>query len=170
MFEHVGAGYYNEYFAKLAELLSDDGVAMIHTIGSVGEPAAPHPWIRKYIFPGGYIPSLSEITETLKAWRARFLASREKVIALYDERFCRMWDFYLAACEAAFRYNGLVVFQFQLTKQVTTLPIVRNYIAQDENRLAITADAGCARTSPAAASAAGDRPPRVTRNELTASV
>ena len=151
MFEHVGAGHYNEYFTKLADLLDDRGVALIHTIGSVGEPSAPHPWIRKYIFPGGYIPSLSEITpaieksglivtdlevlrlhyaETLKAWRERFLASRDKVAALYDPRFCRMWEFYLAACEAAFRHNGLVVFQFQLAKQVAALPTTRRYLAQ----------------------------------------
>jgi len=156
MFEHVGAGHYREYFAKLADLLKDDGVALVHTIGSVGEPAAPHPWISKYIFPGGYIPSLSEIApeieksglivtdlevlrlhyaETLKAWRERFMANRDKAVEIYDERFCRMWEFYLAACEAGFRHNGLVVFQFQLTKGVTVLPMTRDYIAADESRL-----------------------------------
>jgi len=156
MFEHVGAGHYGEYFANLADLLADDGVALIHMIGSVGEPAAPHPWIRKYIFPGGYIPSLSEIApemeksgliltdlevlrlhyaETLKAWRERFIANRDKVVEIYDERFCRMWEFYLAACEAGFRHSGLVVFQFQLTKKMTTLPMTRDYIATDETRL-----------------------------------
>lgn len=157
MFEHVGAGHYREYFAKLADLLKDDGVALIHTIGSVGQPAAPHPWISKYIFPGGYIPSLSEITpeieksglivtdlevlrlhyaETLKAWRERFMANRDKALEIYDERFCRMWEFYLAACEAGFRHSGLVVFQIQLAKQVATLPITRDYIAQDEQMMA----------------------------------
>jgi len=156
MFEHVGARHYHEYFAKLSELLKDDGVALVHTIGSVCEPAAPHPWIRKYIFPGGYIPSLSEIApeieksglivtdlevlrlhyaETLKAWRERFMANRDKAVAIYDERFCRMWEFYLAACEAGFRYGGLVVFQIQLAKNVTSLPITRDYIASDESRL-----------------------------------
>jgi cyclopropane-fatty-acyl-phospholipid synthase len=156
MFEHVGAGHYGEYFAKLADLLDDDGVALVHTIGSVGDPAAPHPWIRKYIFPGGYIPSLSEITreieksdliltdlevlrlhyaETLKAWRERFMANRDKVVEIYDERFCRMWEFYLAACEAGFRHSGLVVFQLQLARKVTTLPMTRDYIATDETRL-----------------------------------
>lgn len=156
MFEHVGARHYPEFFAKLADLLADDGVALIHTIGSVGEPSAPHPWIRKYIFPGGYVPSLSEIApeieksglivtdlevlrlhyaETLKAWRERFMANRDKVVEIYDERFCRMWEFYLASCEAAFRHSGLVVFQFQLTKKVAALPITRDYIAADENRL-----------------------------------
>ncbi len=156
MFEHVGAGHYDEYFTKVAALLKEDGVAMIHTIGTVGAPSAPHPWIRKYIFPGGYIPSLSEIApaiegsglvvsdlevlrlhyaETLKVWRDRFLASREKVAALYDERFCRMWEFYLAACEAGFRHNGLVVFQLQLTHRVDALPLTRDYLAAAESAL-----------------------------------
>ncbi len=151
MFEHVGVAYYPEYFSRIAELLSGDGVALVHTIGSVTEPAAPHPWIRKYIFPGGYIPSLSEImpaiersglivadievlhlhyAETLKAWRLRFLANRDHVEALYDARFCRMWEFYLAACEASFRYGGLVVFQIQLTRKVGVLPMIRNDISE----------------------------------------
>ena len=129
---------------------------MIHTIGSVGEPAAPHSWISKYIFPGGYIPSLSEIApeieksglivtdlevlrlhyaETLKAWRARFMANRDKAVKIYDERFCRMWEFYFAASEAGFRHNGLVVFQLQLAKKVTALPVTRDYIAQDEKMM-----------------------------------
>lgn len=151
MFEHVGAGHYDEYFAKVAALLKDDGVALIHTIGSTAEPAAPHPWIRKYIFPGGYIPSLSEImpaveksglvvsdievlrlhyAETLKAWRARFMARRHEVASLYDERFCRMWEFYLAACEAGFRHNGLVVFQLQLAHRVDAVPLTRDYLIE----------------------------------------
>lgn len=149
MFEHVGAGYYSEYFDKVAGLLKQDGVAMIHTIGSVTEPGAPNPWIRKYIFPGGYIPSLSEIqpaieksglvvtdievlrlhyAETLKAWRARFMARRDEVADMYDERFCRMWEFYLAICEAAFRHTGLVVFQIQLAHRVDTVPLTRDYL------------------------------------------
>ena len=149
MFEHVGAGHYREYFAKISALLKEDGVAVIHTIGTVRGPGAPHPWIRKYIFPGGYIPALSEIVpeiersglmvtdvevlrlhyaETLKAWRARFMARRADVARLYDERFCRMWEFYLAACEVGFRYNGLVVFQLQLAHQVDALPLTRSYI------------------------------------------
>lgn len=156
MFEHVGAGHYDEYFAKLAGLLKDDGLAMVHTIGSVAEPAAPHPWIRKYIFPGGYIPSLSEIApaieraglivtdlevlrlhyaETLKAWRERFLARRAEAAARYDERFCRMWEFYLAACEASFRWNGLVVFQIQLARRIDALPVTRGYIEAEERAL-----------------------------------
>lgn len=156
MFEHVGAGHFDEYFAKLATLLKDDGVALVHTIGQVGEPSAPHPWIAKYIFPGGYIPSLSEIApaieraglivtdlevlrlhyaETLKIWRARFMARRDEAVALYDERFCRMWEFYLAACEAGFRWNGLVVFQIQLARQLDALPMTRGYIDKDETAL-----------------------------------
>jgi len=147
MFEHVGAPYYPEFFSVVSDLLAPDGVAMIHTIGSVTEPAAPHPWIRKYIFPGGYVPSLSEImpviersglivadievlhlhyAETLRAWRERFMANRAKVEALYDARFCRMWEFYLAACEASFRYSGLAVFQIQLVRKVGVLPMIRN--------------------------------------------
>jgi len=156
MFEHVGVGHYDEYFAKLADLMRDDGVALIHTIGSVGEPTSPQPWIRKYIFPGGYVPSLSEITpaiekaglivtdievlrlhyaETLKAWRHRFLANLDKVEKLYDRRFCRMWEFYLAASESGFRHNGLVVFQIQLAKRLDALPRTRDYIARDEATL-----------------------------------
>ncbi|WP_415157744.1 class I SAM-dependent methyltransferase [Maritalea sp.] len=153
MFEHVGAGHYGEYFAKVAQLLKEDGVAMIHTIGNTTVPGAPHPWIRKYIFPGGYAPSLSEIlpaieksglvvtdievlrlhyAQTLKAWRTRFMARRDEVVALYDERFCRMWEFYLAACEAAFRHIGLVVFQIQLSHSVDIVPLTRDYLAKDE--------------------------------------
>ncbi|MBO9463314.1 class I SAM-dependent methyltransferase (plasmid) [Labrenzia sp. 5N] len=156
MFEHVGASHYSEYFAKVASLLTNDGVALVHTIGSVAEPAAPHPWLRKYIFPGGYIPSLSEIApaiehaglivtdlevlrlhyaETLKAWRERFLARRTEATALYDERFCRMWEFYLAACEAGFRFNGLVVFQIQLTRRFDSLPWTRGYVDAEERTL-----------------------------------
>jgi cyclopropane-fatty-acyl-phospholipid synthase len=154
MFEHLGAGHFDEYFTKTAALLKKDGVAMIHTIGSVDKPGSPHPWIRKYIFPGGYIPSLSEIVpaiesnglivtdvevlrlhyaETLKAWRERFMANRDKAIEIYDERFCRMWEFYLASCEAGFRHNGLVVFQIQLAHRVDTLPLTRDYIQTKEN-------------------------------------
>lgn len=150
MFEHVGVGHYSEYFKKVRDLLSDDGVALIHTIGSAAGPSAANPWIRKYIFPGGYTPALSEIVpaieraglhmtdievlrlhyaETLKDWRKRFMANRDRIAAIYDERFCRMWEFYLAGCEAAFRHSGLVVFQIQLSKRVDTVPLTRDYIA-----------------------------------------
>lgn len=156
MFEHVGVGHYDEYFAKIAALLKDDGVALVHTIGSTHEPRAPDPWISKYIFPGGYVPSLSEIVpaveraglivtdlevlrlhyaETLKAWRQRFQARRDEAAALYDERFCRMWEFYLSACEAGFRHNGLVVFQIQLARRLDALPVTRGYIETAERAL-----------------------------------
>lgn len=150
MFEHVGVGHYREYFEKLRELLTDDGVALIHTIGSASGPSAAHPWIEKYIFPGGYAPALSEVVpiiervglyitdievlrlhyaETLKAWRQRFMTNRGHVAALYDERFCRMWEFYLAGCEAGFRHSGLVVFQIQVSKRIDAVPLTRNYIS-----------------------------------------
>ena len=156
MFEHGGVGHYREYFSRLAALLQADGVALVHTIGSSRPPRAPDPWIGKYIFPGGYVPSLSEIVpaieraglvvtdieilrlhyaETLKAWRRRFLARRDKAAALYDERFCRMWEFYLAACEAGFRHNRLVVFQIQLARRVDAVPLTRGYIEADERAL-----------------------------------
>lgn len=156
MLEHVGARHYDEYFTKVAVLLKKDGVAMIHTIGRVSGPSAPNPWFRKYIFPGGYIPSLSEIApaieksglvisdlevlrlhyaETLKAWRARFMTRRDEVAALYDKRFCRMWEFYLAACEAGFRHNGLVVFQLQLAHNADAVPLTRDYLAAAETAL-----------------------------------
>lgn len=153
MFEHVGVGHYREYFEKVRDLLSDDGVALIHTIGCADGPGAANPWIRKYIFPGGYTPALSEVVpaieraglyitdieilrlhyaETLRAWRQRFMANRDRIAALYDERFCRMWEFYLAGCEAGFRHSGLVVFQIQLSKRVDTVPLTRDYIVDWE--------------------------------------
>jgi cyclopropane-fatty-acyl-phospholipid synthase len=154
MFEHVGVRHYHEYFTRIRGLLAEDGVALVHTIGSVDGPGAFNPWIDKYIFPGGYIPALSEITpaieqsglcitdievlrlhyaETLKEWQRRFMANCAKAAVLYDERFCRMWEFYLAACEAAFRHNGLVVFQLQLSKRLDTVPLTRTYIAARES-------------------------------------
>jgi cyclopropane-fatty-acyl-phospholipid synthase len=153
MFEHVGVGHYRKYFEKVSDLLEDDGVALIHTIGRADGPGAANAWINKYIFPGGYIPALSEIlpaieqaglyvtdievlrlhyAETLKAWRQRFNANRERVAEIYDERFCRMWEFYLAGCEAAFRHAGLVNFQIQLSKRVDAAPLTRDYIFEWE--------------------------------------
>jgi len=149
MFEHVGVLHYGEFFRKCATLLKPDGVALLHTIGRSDGPGATNAWIRKYIFPGGYSPAMSEVipemerarlyvtdieilrlhyAETLRHWRLRFMASRDKVKALYDERFCRMWEFYLAACEATFRYGGHSVFQIQFTRHVATLPITRDYM------------------------------------------
>ena len=156
MLEHVGAPNLGAYFAQIAKLLKPDGAALIHTIGRPEGPGATNPWIAKYIFPGGYIPALSEIApaiersglliadievlrlhyaDTLKAWRERFMARRAEAAAMYDERFCRMWEFYLAACEAGFRLGQQVVYQFMLTHKVDALPITRDYIAEDEFRL-----------------------------------
>jgi cyclopropane-fatty-acyl-phospholipid synthase len=157
MFEHVGVGYYDVFFKKVLELLSNDGVAVIHAIGRFDVPAATNAFIAKYIFPGGYIPALSEVlpaiersgllvtdveilrlhyAETLRHWRARFLDNRHIAEGLLGAEFCRMWEFYLAASEAAFRYQNLMVFQIQLTKRQGTLPLTRDYITQEEQRLA----------------------------------
>ncbi len=162
MFEHVGVGYYGAFFAKAAELLADDGVMLLHSIGRMDGPGACNPWIAKFIFPGAYSPALSEVlpaieraglcvtdieilrlhyAETLRAWRERFLARREEAKALYDERFCRMWEFYLAACECAFRHCGLMVFQIQLAKRQDAVPLTRDYIAARE--AALKAKEGC---------------------------
>ncbi len=141
MFEHVGVRYYDTFFRKLHQLLAPDGVALLHTIGRTDGPGATNPWIAKYIFPGGYVPALSEVAsaiersglyvtdveilrlhyaETLKEWRTRFLKNWAKAAALYDEKFCRMWEFYLAAAEMTFRYDREVVFQIQLSKRIET--------------------------------------------------
>ncbi|WP_035981704.1 cyclopropane-fatty-acyl-phospholipid synthase family protein [Bradyrhizobium sp. STM 3843] len=156
MFEHVGVDFYETYFRRCAELLSDDGVMVLHSIGRSEGPDATNPWIAKYIFPGGYIPALSEVlpaieragllvcdieilrlhyAETLKAWRERFMARREEAVQLYDERFARMWEFYLAASEMAFRKQNLMNFQIQLTKRQNVVPMTRDYIPREEARL-----------------------------------
>jgi len=149
MFEHVGKRNYAEFFAKLRDLLTDDGVALVHAIGYSDTPAPINPFIRKYIFPGADLPSLSEVfpviersglwvtdveilrlhyAETLRHWRERFMARRDEVVRLYDERFCRMWEFYLVLCEIGFRRRTNMVFQMQLTKRVDALPITRDYM------------------------------------------
>ncbi len=149
MLEHVGAAHYRAFFGKVRDLLTEDGVAVVHSIGRAGPPGSQNAWITKYIFPGGYTPALSEVmqavereglwvtdieiwrlhyAETLKHWRQRFLTNREKAKALYDERFCRMWDFYLAACEASFRDGRQMVFQLQLAKRQDAVPLTRDYI------------------------------------------
>jgi cyclopropane-fatty-acyl-phospholipid synthase len=149
MFEHVGPRYYNKYFRKCHELLKPDGVMVLHTIGLLEGPWYPNPWLDKYIFPGGQLPALSEIipaieraglmvtdveclrlhyAETLREWRRRFMANRNEALALYDERFCRMWEFYLAACEAAFRFQDVAVFQVQCARRIDTVPLTRDYI------------------------------------------
>lgn len=156
MFEHVGVNFYGAYFRAVAKHLADDGVALIHSIGRSEGPTVTNPWIAKYIFPGGYIPALSEVmpaiersgllvtdveilrlhyAETLKAWRERFLAHREEAERLADARFVRMWEFYLAASEMAFRHEGLMVMQIQLAKRQGVVPITRDYIAQEEDSL-----------------------------------
>jgi cyclopropane-fatty-acyl-phospholipid synthase len=149
MFEHVGVIHYAAFFGKLKSLLAPDGVALLHSIGRKDGPGSTNPWIRKYIFPGGYVPALSEVlpiterlrlwvtdieilrrhyAETLRAWRARFERNRDRVRAIYDERFCRMWEMYLAASEIAFRRQDLMVFQMQLAKAVDAVPLTRDYM------------------------------------------
>jgi cyclopropane-fatty-acyl-phospholipid synthase len=149
MFEHVGVVHYPSFFERVREILADEGVALIHSIGRADGPGYTNPWIRKYIFPGGYSPAISEVVpvvertglwitdievlrlhyaETLRIWRARFLANRDRVRALYDERFCRMWEFYLAGCEVAFRHQGHINFQMQIAKRVDTVPLTRDYM------------------------------------------
>ena len=156
MFEHVGVGFYDTYFRKCAALLEDDGVMVLHSIGRSEGPNVTNPWIAKYIFPGGYIPALSEVlpaienagllvtdievlrlhyAETLKAWRQRFLAHRDTVERIYDVRFARMWEFYLAAAEMAFREQAMMVFQIQLTKRQGVVPMTRDYIGREIERL-----------------------------------
>lgn len=156
MLEHVGVNHYDRYFRRVAELLNDDGVAVIHSIGRFNPPTTTSSWIKKYIFPGGYIPALSEVmpaiqrsglvttdieilrlhyAETLQAWRERFLAHREEVAAMYDDRFVRMFEFYLAASEMSFRHRGLMVFQIQLAKRQEAVPLTRDYMGPAEERL-----------------------------------
>ncbi|HEY5289365.1 MAG TPA: cyclopropane-fatty-acyl-phospholipid synthase family protein, partial [Caulobacteraceae bacterium] len=156
MFEHVGAPNYRAFFEKVRSLLTDDGVAVIHSIGRMDGPGVTDPFIRKYIFPGGYIPALSQVTtaveqaglwitdievlrlhyaETLRHWRERFLAARETIAGVYDQRFCRMWECYLAASEMGFRHAGLFVFQIQLARRVDAVPVVRDYMVECEAAL-----------------------------------
>jgi cyclopropane-fatty-acyl-phospholipid synthase len=156
MFEHVGIGHYDAFFATLKRCLAFDGVALLHAIGRSDGPGATNRWIAKYIFPGGYSPALSEVlpsveraglwitdieilrlhyAETLARWRQRFLANRDTIASLTDERFCRMWEFYLAGSELAFRREGHMVFQIQLARSQIAVPLTRDYIAEAENRL-----------------------------------
>ena len=149
MFEHVGRNFYRTYFNKVFQLLNEKGIALIHTIGSSMPPRDPQPWIQKYIFPGGYTPSLSEISKpieksglivsdievlrmhyahTLRNWKERFLSKKDTVLDMFDEKFFRMWEFYLASCEMAFKWGDQVVFQFQLSKDNISVPNTRDYI------------------------------------------
>ena len=156
MFEHVGVGHFKEFFTKVNALLKDDGVAVLHSINRSAGPDATSAWIKKYIFPGGYIPALSEVlpyieksglyvtdieilrlhyAKTLREWYLRFADHRERAKELYDERFCRMWEYYLAASECAFRYVGMNNFQIQFVKNQDALPLTRNYMIAEEDRL-----------------------------------
>ena len=149
MFEHVGVSHYDEFFSKINALLVDDGVAVLHSIGRSCPPGSLSPWIHKYIFPGAYSPALSEVfphvennqlwvtdleilrihyATTLMEWHRRFLENRDEIARLYDERFCRMWEFYLLSVETSFRQGAGMVFQMQLAKQADTLPLTRHYI------------------------------------------
>jgi cyclopropane-fatty-acyl-phospholipid synthase len=155
MFEHVGVKHYGEFFNQIGSLLKEDGIAVLHSIGCATGPSTPNPWLNKYIFPGGYAPALSETlpniedanlyltdmevlhqhyAETLKHWRTRFLGKRKQVTAKWGKRFFRMWDFYLASCEIAFRYRGYMVFQVQLIKNAEVAPLTRDYITKAEER------------------------------------
>ncbi len=149
MFEHVGRKFYNKYFKTVSKLLNEKGIALIHTIGSSNPPRNPQPWITKYIFPGGYTPSLSQIarpiedsgliisdievlrmhySHTLRNWKERFVSKKTTVLEMFDEKFFRMWEFYLASCEMAFKWGDQVVFQLQLTKDNVSAPTTRDYI------------------------------------------
>ena len=157
MFEHVGVNHYEAFFRQVNDRLAENGVALLHTIGRVHVPGNTNPWIRKYIFPGGYSPALSEVMTaveraglwvtdieilrlhyayTVRQWRQRFLANRRVAAELYDERFCRMWEFYLAAAEIMFRYLRCAVFQIQLARTQEAVPLTRDYITQTERALA----------------------------------
>jgi len=156
MFEHVGINHYRSYFKKINALLTEDGVAVIHTIARTEGSGATNPWIRKYIFPGGYIPALSEIVpaiersgllmtdievlrlhymHTCKDWLDRFMANWDKVAKIYDERFCRMWEFYLAGAVVSFKHLGHVVVQIQLVRDQNVLPLTRDYMQEEERAL-----------------------------------
>lgn len=153
MFEHVGARHFREFFAKLRELLPDDGVALLHSIGRMEPPGTTSAWLRKYIFPGGYTPAMSEVlaalereklyvtdieilrlhyAKTLSHWHQRFQANRAQIADLYDERFCRMWEFYLKGCEMAFKYWNQMVFQMQIARNQDAVPLTRDYITDWE--------------------------------------
>jgi cyclopropane-fatty-acyl-phospholipid synthase len=161
MFEHVGVAHYVEFFSKIKDLLKEDGVMLLHAIGRMEPPGATNTWLKKYIFPGGYTPALSEVmaaiekvglwvtdieilrlhyAETLRRWRNRFLANRERIkqVAGYDDRFCRMWEFYLAGSEIAFRHMNQMVFQIQLARRQDAVPLTRDYIVDTERGVTVS--------------------------------
>ncbi len=159
MFEHVGVGHYRTFFDVVKRSLAPDGIALLHAIGRSTPPGRTNPWLTKYIFPGGYCPSLSEVVaavektgllitdveilrlhyaETVRHWRRRFAANRDAIASLYDERFCRMFEFYLSGAELTFRCEGQMVFQLQMAREQTAVPLTRDYITaaeRDETRL-----------------------------------
>jgi cyclopropane-fatty-acyl-phospholipid synthase len=156
MFEHVGPPHYRRFFAKCRSLLADDGVMLLHTIGRMGKPGSTDAFTRKYIFPGGYIPALSEIVTaseqvkliasdvetlrlhyglTIEHWYARTMAARDRIVGLYDERFYRLWLFYLAGAIVTFRHGGMCNYQLQYIKRRDALPIRRDYMREAEEEL-----------------------------------
>jgi cyclopropane-fatty-acyl-phospholipid synthase len=156
MFEHVGIEFYDAFFRSCRDQLADDGVMLLHTIGNMDKPSYTNPWITKYIFPGGHVPSLSEIlpsieraglvvtdievlrlhyAKTLREWRRRFLARRAEAAEIYDQRFCRMWEYYLSMAETAFLWENIAVFQIQLARRQTAVPLTRDYLKEAEEGL-----------------------------------
>jgi len=152
MFEHVGIGQYDIYFRTVRQALRPDGIALVHSIGRMDCPGSTNPWLDKYIFPGGYSPALSEVlpsieraglwmtdceilrlhyAKTIRIWRERFAANRDRIIALYDERFCRMFEFYLTGAELSFRLQGHMNFQLQLTPDIDAVPLTRDYLYRE---------------------------------------
>ena len=157
MMEHIGAGFYKQLFEQTKTLLKPDGIAFFHCIGRLDGPGTTNPWLRKYIFPGGYAPALSEVTKvieksdllmtdievlrmhyayTLRDWQKRFRDNWKTAAAIYDERFCRMWEFYLVSAEMDFRYLSTMIFHIQIAKDVNTIPITRDYMFEAEQALA----------------------------------
>lgn len=155
MFEHVGVGHYGEFFAKVNDLMTDDGLMLLHSIGHMSPPGTASPWLRKYIFPGAYSPALSEVfpavennslwvtdleflrvhyATTLRHWHDRFEKNRAAVAQMYDERFCRMWEFYLISAEMMFRTGSQEVFHMQLARKRDAAPIVRDYITDVQRK------------------------------------
>ena len=155
MFEHVGAYHYEEYFSQVKALLAGDGVMLLNAIGRMEPPGTTTAWMRKYIFPGGYVPALSEVlaaientglwvtdneidrthyADTFKAWRENFAGNRGRALERHDERFCRMWEFYLTLCEVAFRHLQQMNFELQIAPAMNTVPLTRHYIESFEGK------------------------------------
>jgi cyclopropane-fatty-acyl-phospholipid synthase len=155
MFEHVGVGNYDEFFGKTFDLLVDDGIALLHSIGHMSPPGTASPWLRKYIFPGAYSPALSEVlaaterqhlwvsdvevlrlhyADTMVEWNRRFQRNRTRIAEIYDERFCRMWEFYLISVESMFRTGAQMAFQMQLARTRDAAPLTRDYQLETERR------------------------------------